>query len=605
MRTGRAAITAQVKEASDIVAVISTYLTVLPNGPGFKALCPFHNDSRPSLQIDPKWQNFRCWACDKRGDVFTFVQEMEKISFPQAVELLANRAGINLESNEQTDNRRQHFAAMKWAQETYQQFLLDGNESVLDRPRAYLGQRKLTGPTVRRFGLGYAPLIQTFLIDEARRAGMNLEALHEVGLLGPSKYGSGYYDRFRDRIMFPIRDLRGQTVGFGGRILPDSPILSREPKYYNSQETPLFKKSEVLYGLDLARAAGAAEGYLAVVEGYTDVMMAHQHGISNVVATMGTALNAKHVHQLRRIVPRVVLVFDADAGGSLGVDRALEIFVSQDVDLKIATLPKDLDPCDLLIAEGPEPFKKALSNAVDALDFKLTQLLTREDLSSVEGQRRTVDSILSVMALAPRLPGQAGKVKQELLMTRIAHRIGLRQETVWARFGELQSEAASKREPMRVRTSTPVSTQEPGEGPKAGPEPPLERQLLEILLAEPGLVSRANEEIRPEEISHPGLRKLLSGLYQMLNENESPELDGLRLLIPQPNLIQKAMELRDVGRSIPERPQWFERILQGFRQRRLDRQKSELTERLSSTLDHEAAMELLRKLQNPEVGSDS
>lgn len=600
MRTGRAAITAQVKEASDIVAVIGAYLTVLPNGSGFKALCPFHSDSRPSLQIDPKWQNFRCWACDKRGDVFTFIQEMEKVSFPQAVEFLANRAGINLQSDEQTDNRRQLFAAMKWAQETYQHFLLESKETTVDEARAYLGQRKLAGPTVRQFGLGYAPLAGTFLQDEARRAGKDLELLEEVGLLGRSKYGSGYYDRFRDRVMFPIRDLRGQTVGFGGRILPNSPLLSREPKYYNSQQTPLFNKSEVLYGLDLAREAGVSEGYLAVVEGYTDVMMAHQHGVGNVVATMGTALNAKHVHQLRRIVSRVVLVFDADAGGSSGVDRALEIFVGHEVDLKIATLPEDMDPCDLLIAEGPEPFRKALSNAVDALDFKLSQLLASENKSGVEGTLRTIDAILKVMALAPRLPGQNGRAKQELLITRIAHRVGLRQETVWARFGELQG----KRESVRPQSSSPRDAV-PSEGPKAGPAPPLERQFVEILLAEPGLVARAVEAVPEEEISHPGLRKLVSGLYQMFNENESPELDGLRLLIQQPNLIQKAMELRDVGRSNPDRPQWFERILQEFRQRRIERQKSELTERLSSTLDHEAAMELLRKLQNPEAGSDS
>lgn len=604
MRTGRAAITAQVKEASDIVAVIGTYLTVLPNGAGFKALCPFHSDSRPSLQIDPKWQNFRCWACDKRGDVFTFIQEMEKVSFPQAVEFLANRAGINLESTEQSDNRRALLEVMKWAQFTYQQYLLDNPDAPSEAARLYLGQRKLSGPTVRQFGLGYAPLSGTFLQDEARRGGKDLELLLEVGLLGRSKYGSGYYDRFKDRVMFPIRDPRGQTVGFGGRILPNSPLLSREPKYYNSQQTPLFNKSEVLYGLDLAHKPGVSEGYLAVVEGYTDVMMAHQHGIGNVVATMGTALNAKHVHQLRRIVSRVVLVFDADAGGSSGVDRALEIFVGHEVDLKIATLPEDMDPCDLLIAEGPEPFRKALSNAVDALDFKLSQLLASENTSGVEGTLRTIDTILRVMALAPRLPGQNGKAKQELLITRIAHRVGLRQETVWARFGELQAEATGKRESARPPSpSTRGSV--PSEGPKAGPTPPLERQLVQILLAEPGLVARAIESVPSEEISHPGLRKLVSGLYQLFNENESPELDGLRLLIQQPNLIEKAMELRDVGRSIPDRPQWFERILQQFRQQRLERQKSELTERLASTLDHEAAMELLRKLQNPEAGSDS
>ncbi len=189
-------------------------------------------------------------------------------------------------------------------------------------------------------------------------------------MVADRREGAGFFDRFRDRLMFPIRDSRGQTVGFGGRILPDSPFAERGPKYYNSSETPLFLKKELLYGLDVARQAAANEGYLAVVEGYTDVLMAHQAGVTHVVATMGTALNESHVRQLRRFVPKVVLVFDADAGGETGVDRALEIFVGCDVELAIATLPEGLDPCDLITKQGVDPFVRALRNSVDALDFK-------------------------------------------------------------------------------------------------------------------------------------------------------------------------------------------------------------------------------------------
>ncbi len=179
----------------------------------------------------------------------------------------------------------------------------------------------------------------------------------EVGLIAVREGNRGHYDRFRDRVMFPIKDVRGQAVGFGGRIMPTNPLAARGPKYYNSAETPLFHKSELLYGLDLARHAGSA-GYLAVVEGYTDVMMAHQCGVPQVVATMGTALNARHVAQLRRYVPKVVLVYDADAGGYTGVDRALEMFVSQDVELAVATLPEGLDPCDLLVRpDGIDTFQ--------------------------------------------------------------------------------------------------------------------------------------------------------------------------------------------------------------------------------------------------------
>src|SRR6266849_1856234 len=233
-----------------------------------------------------------------------------------------------------------------------------------------------------------------------------------AGFLARRQEGNGYYDRFRDRVIFPIRDARGQTVGFGGRILPSSPLSAKWPKYINSSETPLFTKSEQLYGLDQARQAGMTAGYLAVVEGYTDVLMAHQMGVPQVVATLGTALNARHVQHLRRFVPKVVLVFDADAGGNTGVDRALEIFVSHNVDLAIATLPEGKDPCDLLGEDGgAESFRRVLANAVDALDFKLNQLLAADGSTSIEGKRKVVEALLSVIALAPEMSGEGGELE--------------------------------------------------------------------------------------------------------------------------------------------------------------------------------------------------
>jgi DNA primase len=591
LKTGRAALTAQIKEANDIVGVVGSYLTLHPMGKGFKCLCPFHNDSRPSLQINPEWQYFRCWSCGKRGDVFTFIQEIEKVSFPEAIEILARRANISLESDRpQDDSKVRLLDMMKWAAEQYQRCLLE--TEIASEARRYLGERKLSGPIVRQFGLGYAPLSGDWLVELARKGGENWEILVEIGLIGERNESNGFYDRFRDRVMFPIRDVKGQTIGFGGRILPSSPLAARAQKYYNSQQTPLFSKSDIIYGLDLARTSGAKEGYLAVVEGYTDVMMAHQYGITHVVATMGTALNTRHIHQLRRIVPKVVLVFDGDAAGRSAVDRALEIFISQEVDLAIATLPEGLDPCDFLVQSGAEPFKQALKNALDAVDFKLNQLLAQEASQGIEGTRRTVDAILGILALAPELAGTSGSMKRSLTINRIAKRLGLREETVWTRFGELK---AGKKESSRSRST---STSAPGEistTPKSGPAPPLERQLLEILLAESALVSKAAEEISLEEITHPGLNKLLSGLYQLRAQGEPPDLDGLRILVNHPTLIHKAMEMQEVGRTTPDRRQWLERILDGFRQKRTEQSKKQVRDQLSAVTDPEAAIEILRR----------
>ena len=585
------ALTKQVREASDIVAVVGSYLSLQPAGHVFKGVCPFHNDTRPSLQVDPKWQNFRCWACGQTGDVFTFVELFEKMTFKEAREILARRAGIDLSASPVEGIKRGiQLDAVKWAEEMFRECLLE--TPMGERARVYLGGRKLTGQSVRAFGLGYAPAAGDWLVGLAEAKRKDLAVLRDVGVVGDKKESNGYYDRFKDRVMFPIRDMRGQTVGFGGRILPDSPLADRGPKYYNSSETPLFLKKELLYGLDIARHAGVKDGYLAVVEGYTDVMMAHQCGVTNVVATMGTALNESHVRQLRRFVPKVVLVFDADKGGTTGVDRALEIFVGCDVELAIATLPDGLDPCDMLATLGAEPFRRALTTAADALDFKLTHLLDRAG-TSVEGTKRVVDEILAIMAMAPELPGQAGRVKQELLVTRIAHRLGLRQETVWARFGELK--AARKRDAGRYPSevaATPLPV-------RSAPADPLEKQLLEVLLAEPALVSIAytHNNLRPEEIEHPGLQKLLAGLYQLLEAHLPPDLDGLRELIPQPELIRAAMALRENGQSTQDRRAWFNGLLARWRDRDADRAKRQLKDRLTKTASDAEAIELLRQLQ--------
>jgi DNA primase len=595
----------QVKEANDIVAVVGGYLALRPAGPTFKGLCPFHNDSRPSFDVDPRRQRYRCWSCGKYGDVISFVQEHDKISFPEALELLARRAGITLEKRgggPQDQTRSLLLDVVRWAAKEYHECLLDSDPA--EEARAYLGKRGLTGETVRRYGLGYAPAAGDWLVQRAAAAGVSLELLEKVGLVARRKSGDGHYDRFRDRVQFPIRDVRGQPVGFGGRILPSSPLASRAPKYYNSCDTPLFSKSSQLYGIDQARAAAARAGYLAVVEGYTDVLMAHQQGVGQVVATMGTALNARHVQQLGRFVPRVVLVFDADAGGDTGVDRALAIFASHEIDLAVATLPPGLDPCDLLLQQGADAFRRVLEGAADALDFKLKQVLGAGGPAAlgVEGLRRAVDAVLGVIALAPSsgvAPGVRAQltpskiaVKTQLMVSRIAQRLALKEETVWARLDELRA---------RRREEAPPRPEADAEAPRQAPAAPEERELLELLLAEPALVPAARAALAAEAVEHPGLRRLLEGLYALDEAGEPPTLDQLRPRLANPRLAAKALEMGDVGRRHPDRPGWLQRLLSRFQERRQRPVKQELQNQLHAARDHDQALELLRRLQNRNV----
>lgn len=604
-------LTKQIKAASDIVAVVGGYLALKQAGPTFKALCPFHQDSRPSLDIDPRRQRYKCWACGKHGDVISFVQEMEKVGFKEARLILANRAGIKLDERQSPEDqaRVRLLGVMRWAQEKYQHNLL--NEAFAEPARKYLGTRKLSGKSVRDFGLGFAPINGDWLVQEANRDRVPHDVLVEIGLTAHRQESGGTYDRFRERVMFPIRDVQSRPVGFGGRILPESAYAARAPKYYNSAETPLFSKSELLYGLDLARHAGTAAGYLAVVEGYTDVMMAHQCGVPQVVATMGTALNGRHVNQLRRYVPKVVLVYDADAGGMTGVDRALEIFVSQDVELAVAVLPDGLDPCDLLSDEGGvEVFNTVLASAVDALDFKMNRLLERDPNPSIEARRRIIDAVLGIMAGAPVHKSQASQVKQELIVTRLSHRLGLRQETVWARYGELMKERKQKeardadRRPSEPPPREPDAFEDEPAPPVIGARFGAEKQLLNLLLAYPEFVPMAVPAISPDEIAHTGLRRMLAELYAMQAAGLTPDMDILReRLHDRADLYKAAEGCRDVGLHTTEPERNVARILEWFAKQKQQQEEQTLTSKLKGgSLNHDEAAELLRKLQQRRTG---
>ncbi len=604
-------LTKQIKAASDVVAVVGGYLTLRPAGPVFKCLCPFHNDSRPSLDVDPRRQRYRCWACGAHGDVITFVQHMEKVDFKEARSILATRAGIKLETEPLTPQdlaRSRLFDVMKWAQGRYQDCLL--NDPVAEGARKYLGERKLSGATVRQFGLGFAPLAGDWITRLAHADGVPPDTLAEVGLIAARQEGRGFYDRFRDRVMFPIRDVQARPIGFGGRIMPESPYASRSPKYYNSAETPLFSKSDVLYGLDLARQAGATVGYLAVVEGYTDVMMAHQCGVPQVVATMGTALNARHVAQIRRYVPKVVLVYDADAGGSTGVDRALELFVREDVELAVATLPDGLDPCDLLSQPGGvETFKKVLAGAVDALDFKLNALLERDASPSVEATRRVIDGILGIMATAPARPSQAAQMKQELIVTRLSHRLGVRQQTVLARLAELKDErrkkVAGEQAADRANPGAPGGVESRGTRPaappaaKSSPTYTLEVTLLRLLIVEPELVGLAAGRLPAEIIEHTGIRRIITEMYAAAAAGQVPDLDTMRVrLLDREDLVTAMMDQAELGHGYTERPEKLEKVLADFERLRLEAEKQAVRQSMPAAADnHLEAVDYLRRLQ--------
>jgi DNA primase len=307
----------QVRQATDIVDLVGKQIDLRRQGRHFVGLCPWHNDRKPSLQVNPDRQTWKCWVCDIGGDVFSFVMQREGCDFVEALKMLAERAGIQLDLGRQRkvepgspDDKNTLYACCEWAARQFHECLLKSD--VAKGAREYVQQRAITPASVERFAIGFAPDEWTWLADRARTTPYSLKVLEAAGLVGQGE--RGYYDRFKGRLIFPIRDSQGRTIAFGGRVLPGN-TDPRAGKYVNCPETRLYTKSETLYALDVARNNVAQSRQLVVVEGYTDVVLAHQHGVGEAIACCGTAVTERHIRTLKRFADTIYLVLDGDEAG--------------------------------------------------------------------------------------------------------------------------------------------------------------------------------------------------------------------------------------------------------------------------------------------------
>ncbi|MDH4144188.1 MAG: DNA primase [Acidimicrobiia bacterium] len=382
------------KAATDIVAVVSEYLQLRKVGRSFVGLCPFHNEKTPSFSVSPEGF-YNCFGCQKGGDAITFVREIEGLDFAAAVEALARKAGITLRYSdpdefEHRKTRNQLGEAMRAAVDWYHERLLRAPDAAA--ARAYLRSRGFDGDLVRRFELGWAPdgwdeAVRALGLDRRRAVDSGLAFVNRAGRL---------QDFFRGRVLFPIFDVAGSPVGFGGRLLPGA----SGPKYLNPTQTPLYDKSRILYGLNWAKQDAVQVGEVVVCEGYTDVIGYHTAGVARAVATCGTALTEDHVRVLTRFARRVVLSFDADAAGQAAADRFHEWEDRHQLDVRVAELPPGADPGELA-RNDPAGLASAVSEAAPYLAFRIERVLAAGSLDSAEGRARAAQAAVAVLAAHP------------------------------------------------------------------------------------------------------------------------------------------------------------------------------------------------------------
>ncbi len=421
----------QVRDATDIVEIISQYVTLKKRGKSFVGLCPFHTEKTPSFSVDPVKGFYHCFGCGVGGNVFTFIMEMEKVSFPEALRTLADRAGISLpsykEEGEEGKRTEELYYINKFAAQIFQHSLHASAEGKA--ALEYLISRGFNKKIIEMFQIGYADSDWEGLINRCRQRSISLETLNRAGLLIPRKDGRGYYDRFRARIMFPVFSPSGRIIGFGGRTLRDQRGV---PKYLNTPETAIYHKGKVFYGLYQSKSAIRRDDCAVLVEGYTDLISMFQHGIENVVATAGTALTEEQANLLAHYTKRVILIFDSDSAGLAAARRAIDILIGAGLNVSVAALPEGSDPDSCLKEEGKEAMVEAVKEAKGWIDFRIDLLYAGGKLNS---SYEKAEAARSIMKTVEKI---VDPVERNLAIKEIGEKIGVDENLLIRQMGRMR-----------------------------------------------------------------------------------------------------------------------------------------------------------------------
>ena len=497
----------EVRLRSDIVEVVGEHVPLKRAGKDYRGLCPFHKEKTPSFYVVPAKGFYKCFGCGESGDIFSFLMRHVGLDFPGAVRVVAGRVGVDIPDREEDargpDPHAPLLEALSFAAEFYEGRL--GDPAAGASARAYLERRGIPGAAVERFRLGYAPDAWRALREAARAHGIDDERLLAAGLIKESERSDEPFDRLRHRLVFPILDVRGRVVGFGGRALGEGD----GPKYLNSPETAVYHKGRELYGLHWARTAIRRAGEALVVEGYMDFVSLAAAAVENVVAPLGTSLTAEQAGQLARYTDRVLLLYDSDAAGLRATFKSGDVLLAAGVHPLVVTLPAGEDPDSLVRTGGVEALNPYLRGAIDLLDRKIEILKDHGLLEDIDGLRTAVDKLL------PTLRAARDPALRDLYVASVAERTGVRAETI-------EREIADARRPQRGAPSVaPAPTAQAMRGPAR------ESTLVLLLMRDPRLRAPARAAVDPRQFRDPTLRELYAAVLDLGEGVEAPAPVGL------------------------------------------------------------------------------
>ncbi|MCM8800578.1 MAG: DNA primase [Candidatus Omnitrophica bacterium] len=481
----------------DIVELISGYIPLKRAGRNFKALCPFHHEKTPSFMVSPERQIYHCFGCGISGNAFKFLMQYERLEFIEAVKTLAKKAGVVLpeaKDSQSTGMVMQIYHINELAANFYHHLL---NSEEAKAAKIYLLKRALKEETLRLFKLGYAPEGWEALMGYLRAKNISLSLLEKAGLIIP-KEGGGYYDRFRHRIIFPIFDIKTRVIGFGARVLDNS-----LPKYINSPETIIYNKGKNLYGLNLTKDSIRQDDYVVIVEGYLDCIIPYQEGLNNIVASLGTALTHDQVRLLKRYTHNVILVYDADKAGQLATLRSLDIFIEEEMNVRVVSLPEGFDP-DLYVRRfGIEKFKEKLNRAESLFDYKLKVLKSRYDPLSIEGKTGISSEML------PTINKFKNAILKSEYIRRLAEELNVEEDALWQEIKRIKLRSYPQVEPKIEKKPININ--------------PTERLLMRLMLEENALIEYVRNNLEPADFQDDRVSRIVAIMFELIEQGKTIE----------------------------------------------------------------------------------
>ena len=516
----------EIRNRIDIVALISEYVPLKKSGKGYKGLCPFHQEKTPSFMVDEQKQIFHCFGCGEGGNIYTFIMKIEKLNFPEAVKLLANKAGVQLpvyekQNNKSIQEKELIFRLNGITADYYQKNLFSPQGK---RALNYLLKRNFSEEIIKKFYLGYALPGFEHLVHFLTSKKIEQKDLFKAGLAFRSTKTGGTLDYFRDRIIFPIFNLQGKIIAFGGRVLDE-----KLPKYLNSPETPVYYKAKNLYGLFQAKQSIRQKNQVIIMEGYTDVLIAHQFGFDNAVASLGTALTGQQISLLKRFADEILIAFDSDSAGKSATLRSLGLVKKAGLAVKIVYLPPDSDPADIILQKGEPFFANLIKDALPLFDYKLKILLQQYNPASSQGKVNIVKELFSDLADI----GSDIELRSEV--KKIAERLHLTEDSILI---DLNQYKKGNKQLSNILTNIPVESTHVN----------AEKILIGNMLQKRDVIERIISDLKVEDFTVPEHREIYSTIIDLFNKGEKISLQKVMDEIAEPkitNLIPRIM-IRDV-----------------------------------------------------------